>query len=171
MNFAEVPNEVQTAQIEWLMSEYGTELLRVCYFYLKDEQQAEDAGQESFIKAYTNLNSFHGDHIKAWLMRIAINTCKDYLRSFWFKRIDRKVSLDDLPPMVANTTEHDHTILEEVMRLPLKYREVILLRYYQGFTLSEIGEVLGLSLTGAQSRLERAKKTLHQKLERWYFDE
>ena len=171
MNFAEVPNEVQATQIEWLMSEYGTELLRVCYLYLKDVQQAEDAVQESFMKAYTNLHSFRGDHIKAWLMRIAINTCKDYLRSFWFKRIDRKVTLDDLPPVATGTPEHDYTVLNEVMNLPLKHREVILLRFYQGFTFSEIGEVLGLSVTGVQSRLERAKKMLHQKLERWYFDE
>ena len=171
MNFAEIPNEVQITQMERLMSEYGTELLRVCYFYLKDVQQAEDAVQESFIKAYTNLGSFRGDHIKAWLMRIAINTCKDYLRSHWFKRVDRKVSLDDLPPVAASAVERDDTVFDEVMKLSLKHREVILLRYYQGFTLSEIGEVLGLTVTGVQSRLERAKKLLHQKLERWYFDE
>ena len=170
MNFAEVPNEVQTAQIEWLMSEYGTELLRVCYFYLKDVHQAEDAAQESFIKAYTSLHSFRGGHIKAWLMRIAINTCKDYLRSFWFKRVDRKVSLDDLSPIAAGALEYDGTVFDEVMNLPLKHREVILLRYYQGFALAEIGEVLGLTVTGVQSRLERAKRLLHQKLERWYFD-
>lgn len=154
-----------------MMSTYGTELMRVCYLYLKDRQHAEDAVQDSFIKAYQRLDSFHGDYIKAWLTRIAINTCKDYLRSSWFKRVERKLSLDDLPPMAANTPAHDYTVLGEVMNLPLKYREIVLLRYYQGFSLSEIGEIVGLSVPGVQSRLNRAKKSLYQKLERWYFDE
>jgi RNA polymerase sigma-70 factor (ECF subfamily) len=65
----------------------------------------------------------------------------------------------------------DSTVMDEVMRLPCKYKDVILLRYYQEMKLSKIGETLGIPLETARSRLKHANKILHQRLERWYFDE
>ena len=163
--------ERQAAQLEELMAQYGTELLRVCYMVLKDAQQAEDTVQETFIKAYKSMAASSLDNPRAWLMKIAINTCKDYLRSAWFRRVDRKVAPEDVPFLTTDSFEYDDTVFEAVMDMPLKFREVILLRYYEGLKIDEIAQALGLTLSGVQSRLNKARKWLQPKLERWYFDE
>ena len=86
------------AALERLMAQYGTALLRMCCLYLRDYSLAEDAVQETFLKAYARLDSFRGDcSEQTWLMKIAINTCRDMLRTGWFRYTDRKVDLDQLP--------------------------------------------------------------------------
>lgn len=74
------------------MEEYGTSVLRMCCAYLKEKTFAEDAAQETFVKAYQNLAKFRGDYQneEVWLIRIAVNTCKDLLKSGWFKHAKRK---------------------------------------------------------------------------------
>src|SRR3712207_8283400 len=81
-------------EIEELMNLYGNDILRISYMYLKDKSMAEDAFQEVFVKVYKNFHKISDvENIKSWLISIAINTCRDMLRTSWFKRIiclDRK---------------------------------------------------------------------------------
>ena len=78
--------------------QYQTELLRMCCLYLRDAELAKDAVQETYLKAYRALDSFRGECAeKTWLLRIAINTCRDMRRSAWFRHIDRRVTPDMLP--------------------------------------------------------------------------
>lgn len=173
MDNAQSASNVQDEQIRRLINTYGTALLRICYVYLKDASLAEDAMQDTFVKAYRNLGQFvPGDTYseKAWLMRIAINTCKDYRRSAWFRHVDKSVTPDDMM-RTANLLPDQKMLLEDVLDLPAKYKEVLLLYYYQGLTVSEIGKILGLAKPAVYMRLERARQKLRIDLERGDFDE
>ena len=79
---------------------------------------------------------------KAWLLRIAINTCKDYRRSAWFRHVDRARALDELPPQLVSVKPEDHSLTLMVMDLPDRLKQVILLYYYQGLTMLETAEAL-----------------------------
>ncbi len=174
MDFVEVPDRVleREAELERLMAHYGSALLRMCYVYLKDTGLAEDAVQDSFLKAYKKLHTLkEGASEQAWLMRIAINTCKDYLRTAWLRRVNRGVDIDTLPEAAQDPEMPDATVISAVMALPTKYKDVVMLRYYQGMKLGEIAQALGISPDAAKARLRRANRILRQKLERWYYDE
>ena len=170
MNGALVPGNVQT--LERLMAQYGDSLLRMCYMLLRDRELARDAAQESFLKAYRALDALReGDSEKAWLMRIAINTCKDMRRGRWWRFVDRRITPEDLPELTCEDKHPDPAPMLAVMNLPQKYRQVVVLHFYRGMTLQEIALVLGLSPSTVRTRLMRAKDRLHDQLEGWYFDE
>lgn len=182
MNFVAVPDKVsedcvpaaraREALLQRMMAQYGDALLRMAYLYLRDAALAEDAVQETFVKAYTHLNQFRGESTeKSWLMRIAINTCKDFQRTAWLRFVDRRTPLDALPEPSADFHTPDDTVLRAVMRLPERDKQVILLRYYQDMKIGEISDALGIPEPTVVSRLKRARDNLHRKLERWYFDE
>ena len=158
--------------LERLMEEYGSSLLRMCAVYLRDPYQAQDAVQETFIKAYRHMDTFRGEcSERSWLAGIAINVCRDYCRTAWFRHIDRRVDTDALPETPAPDAFGDHTVLAEVNRLPKRYREVILLRYYQGMKVKETADALHLSSSAVKQRIKRANSILHDRLKEWYFDE
>jgi len=164
--------EEQREQLEQLMDEYGTQLLRMCAVYLRDQHLAQDAVQDTFIKAYRHLPTFRGEcSVKSWLMGIAINTCRDYLRTAWFRHMDRRMDTDALPEIPAPDVFKDHTVLAEVNRLPKRYREVILLRYYQGMKVKETADALQLSTSAVKQRIKRANSILHDRLKEWYLNE
>jgi len=160
-------------QIKRLMESYGTAMLRMCYLSLRDRMLAEDAVQDSFLKAYQKLDAFRGEcSEKTWLMRIAVNTCRDYQRKAWMRWHDRSISVEQLIlPGGTPVDSYDDTVLKNVMALPKKEREVVLLRYYQEMKLSEIAQVLSLPEGTVTSRLNRARSRLRRQLEGWYFDE
>lgn len=90
MRFAQGPCRDEEEKLESLMATYGTQVKRLCCLYLRDASLAEDAAQETFIKAWRSLASFRGESSeRTWLMRIAVNTCRDALRTSWFRRLDR----------------------------------------------------------------------------------
>ena len=85
-------------ELEYLMNHYGDEIMRFCTLQLKDPFQAEDAAQDTFIKAWKALDTFRNDSSeKTWLIRIAVNTCRDYQRTGWFRHMDRRITPEDLP--------------------------------------------------------------------------
>lgn len=145
-----------------LMKNYETDVVRLCFLYLRDLSLAEDAAQETFLKVYRSIGMFRRESSeKTWLMRIAINTCKDIRRGAWFRHVDRSVSLDHLPsPSVPAKTESILLTLD-VMQLPLREREAVLLRYWQNMTVEDVAEVLGISGAAVSKRLKRAHQKLH----------
>jgi len=140
------PDSLRNQTIERLIELYQTPLLRLCYVQLRDRALAEDAVQETFLKAYKGFAQFRGEcSEKTWLTRIAINTCRDFQRGGWFRHTDRSVTPDMLPVGVDPPEPEDSDLALSVMKLPLKLREAIMLYYYQDMSTEEIAESLGLA--------------------------
>lgn len=164
--------EGREERLRRMMREHGDSLVRSCALILKDASLAEDAVQESFVKAWKALPRFREECSElSWLTRICINTCRDYQRGFWFRRVDRRKQPEDLNLIAEDIQPQDASVAEAVLALPLKYREVILLRYYHDLPLKEIASALGLGVPTVSSRLIRAKEQLRESLKGWYFDE
>lgn len=164
--------QVMEAELRRLMQEHGAYLKRLCFLYLKDEDTAEDAVSETFLKVYRALPDFRGESSeKTWISRIAINTCRDFRRAAWYKLVDLNTALERIPSEKDEPTVHDDTVMKGVMALPRKYKEPVLLRYYQNLSLKEVGEALNLSVSTTSTRLTRARDLLKTKLKGWYFNE
>ena len=146
-----------------LMQLYGDSIKRMCCIYLKDPVSAEDAAQETFIKAYSHIDQLLCGDIqneKAWLTKVAINTCKDSLRSAWLRHMDRRKSIEELPFAVPAGHEDKLMLAEAIMNLPQKYKDIVLLHFYQGLNLRTCAQILGISAPTATRRLAQATKCL-----------
>lgn len=164
--------ETERQRLERMMDEYGSSLLRMCAVYLRDHDLAQDAAQDTFVKAYRYMNTFRGEcSEKSWLMGIAINVCRDYQRTAWFRHMDRRVNMDALPESPVLDDFPDHTVLAEVNRLSKRYREVVLLRYYQGMKLKETADALQISQSAVKQRQKKANAILRERLKEWYYNE
>ena len=158
--------------LERLIQENQVSLKRLCYLYLHDEDMAEDAVQETFLKMYQSLSDYRGEaNERTYLTRIAINTCKDMLRSGWFRHIDRRVTVDALPRSEEIKDPYHCDIAVAVMNLPRKLREVIILYYYQGLNTLEIAETLNITQPAVTGRLKRARDRLKSVLKGGSIDE
>lgn len=157
---ATITGEAMTAVVE----RYGDEMLRLAILYLGSREQAEDAVQDSFIKIFKAAN---GDDLsKSFVMRVLVNTCKDYLKSGWA----RNVSLVEEYPECESSDgrpgqNEDGRLRREIMELSPKYREVIILRYYEGFTVGEIAKILSAPQPTVSIRIKRACTILEKRLE------
>lgn len=150
-----------------LVNQYQGMLLRMCYVYLRDQELAKDAVQETFLKAYRSFDTFRGDSSeKTWLIQIAINTCKSIRRSAWWRYIDRRVAPEDIPQAVMMTDENDMDVMCSIMQLPSKLKEVIMLYYWRDMSVTEIAETLGVSQSTVSRRLKHARNKLHDVLDR-----
>ena len=166
------PDSAQNHEFERIVNQYQKTLLHMCYLYLRDKALAEDAVQDTFIKVYRNMNGFRGDSSeKTWIMKIAMNTCHDIHRSNWFKMIDHRISPEMLPEASVPFDKDEDDLVEAVMQLPIKLREVILLYYYQDMHITEIADSLNLSQSSVSGRLKRAREKLRTVLERRDFHE
>lgn len=173
-NTGQSEKEFCGTDMEKLINLYGDELLKLCFLYLHDLQLAEDAVQETYIRIFQNYDRFLGKSAeKTWITRIAINVCKDYLRSPW----KQKVFYGGIEPEYGKEAEtmepeiRDDIVIRAICGLKPKYREVVLLFYYQELKTSEIAEILGISVSAVTVRLTRAREQLREKLKGWYFDE
>ncbi len=159
---------LREAWLERAMEQYEESLLRMCFVYLGDAQLAEDAVQETFLKAYRSLSGFRGEASeKTWLLRIAINTCKDVRRGAWFRHVDRNVALDQLREPSAPDAAFDDSLTRAVMALKPRYRAAVLLCYYKGLTGQEAAQALGVSRATVMNRLRKAKEQIKKALEAW----
>ena len=166
MGMIQAPDQSRIDQLDLMVQRYEKDLLRLCCLYLRDWNAAEDVVQETFLKAYKNLDSFRGESsAKTWLIRIALNGCRDYRRNAWFRYIDSRVSIDELsvPSEAPDTVQADMTLA--IMKLKPKYMEAVLLYFYEGYSMKEIGEMLGISEAAVSGRLQKAKQKLKQTLE------
>jgi len=153
-----------------IIAEYGDSLLRMCYLYLRDVHLAQDAVQETFLRVHKHYGQFaERSSEKTWIVRIAINVCKNHMRSYWWRHVDIGMSL--LEAIGEEPALPDDTLLMEIMKLPPRYREVILLFYYQEMKIREIAEVLGTPVSTVAVRLKRARERLTPVLKGWYYDE
>lgn len=159
---AQYPNH----ELERLVLQYQQPLLRTCFLYLRDRTLAEDAVQETFLKAYRSLASFRGEcSEKTWLMKIAMNTCCDLRRAHRLRSIDPRRIPELLPQAAEPFAPAEEELVTQVIQLPRKLREVILLYYYQDMTVTEIAVSLGISQSSVSGRLKRARGKLRTLLE------
>lgn len=167
MEHAAVPGMIREQRLNGWIEKYSDSILRTCFLYLSDRGQAEDALQDTWIKAWKHMDEYEKNNIandKAWLLRIAVNTCKDYRRSAWFRHVDRSKALDELPPQIAAVEPEDRSLTLTVMELPDRYKQVILLYFFQGLTMQETADALGASQATVSRRLDKAKELLRGSL-------
>ena len=158
--------------LERIVNEYGDGLLRMCLLYLKDHAMAEYAVQETFLRAFRHQSDFQGKaSVKTWITRIAINVCKDMLTDPWMRhRADEELP-ETTAPEPGLSSEERYVISGKIADLPPKYKEVILLHYYQELKLAEIAEILGESEATIKTRLKRARDLLRSELKEVFDDE
>ncbi|MFS0863784.1 sigma-70 family RNA polymerase sigma factor [Fredinandcohnia sp. 179-A 10B2 NHS] len=160
--------------LEYIMNTYGLSLKKLAYTYLKDWQKAEDVVQDVFITCYTKIDSFRGEcSLKTWIYRITINKCKDNLKSSAFKTgfldsflLSKLISKDKNPEEAVLQGSEMDTLSSHVLQLPVKYREVVILRYFDELSVPEISQLLVLNQNTIRTRLKRARLLLKKALER-----
>ena len=154
--------------VDGWVRDYGTMIQRTCALYLSDPSLGEDAAQETFLKAWRSAEQFegrNGSKVSTWLTRIAINTCRDLTRTKWYKRVDSSVDIESILALRGDIAEEDRTLFMDVLKLPPKYKSVVLLHYYQDMTQCEIASTLNVSRSCVQSRLSKAISMLKIELE------
>ncbi len=148
-----------------MVTAYQGAILRMCFLYLRDPALAEDALQETFLKAYKRMDTFRSESAeRTWLMSIAINTCKDMNRSAWFRYTEKRVVPEDLPLSAEPADEDALALAEAIRRLPGKQRDAILLYYYQDMTIQEVAGALHAAPSTILKRLNQAKDMLRELL-------
>ncbi len=153
-------------KLRCLMAAYKNDLMRMCCVWLRDASLAEDAVQETFVKAYRAMADFRGEcSEKTWLMRIAVNTCRSMRRSWWSRMVDRSVTPDMLADLYPAALNEELSLVEDVMRLPDREKDVILLYYYQNMNVREVAQALGVGVSTVSMRLKKARTRLRGMLE------
>ena len=143
-------------EIERIVNQYSNTLFRLCFTILCNNSDAEDAVSDTFLKFITKSSGFcEEEHEKAWLIKVATNICLDMRR---FNKKHQYINFDDLSEYCK--TESDNEILEEVLRLPEKYRLVIHLYYIEGYKTEEISKILSISPAAVRKRLQYGREKL-----------
>lgn len=160
-------------KIQSVMQKYGNDVLRTAYYYVKDYQAAEDIFQEVFLKAFKSFSDFQGKSSeKTWLISITINTCKDFLKSSYRQRVvpmldfmEDTIHTDDNLDRIDREEERQ-IVRNALMSLPDPYREILILVYFQEFSVKEAAEIMKIKENTAKSHLKRGREKLKKILER-----
>ncbi|MDD6571405.1 MAG: RNA polymerase sigma factor [Thermoflexaceae bacterium] len=141
---------------------HADNIYRLCYSYVKNAQDAQDALQNTFVKLMRADMEFDSvEHEKAWLIVTAGNTCKDMLKSWWYKRT---VSYDENTADDIAGSEEDRELLEEILNLPVNIRVSVYLHYYEGYSSAEIGKLLKKGDGTVRGYLKRGRELLRERL-------
>ncbi len=179
------PSAYARPDVEDLMTRYADDVLRVCRIYLGKRSLAEDAFQDVFVKVFLKGDSYRGDTpVKYWLLAIARNVCRDYLRSAWLSRVvsyeewsEKRGALNPVSvrrkltasgreeERILDSIPDESPLLQAVTELPAKYKDVILLRFLYDLDNSEIARQLGITESAVRTRLFRARKQLSPYME------
>ena len=151
--------------VEELIDQHGDDILRLCLLYMGERQLAEDAFQETFVRAWRHMNTFRGEgSAKTWLSHIAVNVCRDMLRTPWLRMRRSARSVEEMEHLPAPDATPRHELMDAIRALPDKYREVIVLVYVQDMKLREAAAQLRLPVPTVSTRLRRARARLAQLL-------
>ena len=175
--------EGDKAAFDSLVLKHKDRLFNLCYRLLGDYEEANDSAQETFIKVYRSLKKFRLESaFSTWLYRIAVNTCKNKLKSSAFRQKRKMVPLENpisatrsspsreiqddsqSPAIALENKERMRVIQEAINALPEEQREVVTLRDIEGFSYEEVAEITGFNLGTVKSRLARARLSLRKKL-------
>lgn len=177
LTLEEAPPQVSAmteGKMELLIRSYGNSLLRLCTLYLRDPYLAEDAVQDTYLKVWKNWQGFQGRaQEKTWITRIAINTCKNYIRSPWRQKVETadmtQLLESGLNSVSAGGDAYEKlnntmVLMNEIVKLKEKYRLAILLYYYQELSVPEIAKVLGRQESTVFTLLKRGREQLKKNL-------
>lgn len=149
-------------EVNRAIEKYSDMIRRLCMVNLKNYADTEDMFQTVFLKYALSSVSFENEeHEKSWFIRVTINACKDLLKSFFHRHI---TSLDEISEKPAEIREDHREVLEAVLSLPQKYREVVYLHYYEGYTAPEISRIVGKKANTVYTLLTRSRQMLREKL-------
>lgn len=149
-------------EVNQVIERYADMVRRLCVIHLKNDADTEDIFQTVFLKYALHDAPFENDaHEKAWLIRVTINACRDLMKSFFRSRT---VSIDELVEQPASLPPDHREVLEAVLSLPKKYKDVVYLHYYEGYTAPQMSQILGKNVNTIYTLLTRSKQILKEKL-------
>lgn len=155
-----------------LMEYYSEKVYLLAYSFVKDRGLAEDITQEVFLKAFKYLDNFRGEAaIKSWIYRITVNTSKDFLKKKSLKQLLLQSNLlENFKKTESTETSflravRNEQLLQIILSMPMKYREVIVLHYFYDMKINELSNVLGLNTNTIKTRLSRGRNILRRKIE------
>ena len=153
---------MEPSELAAVAGRYRDMIYRVALHWCGHPQEAEDATQDTLLKLCATHRTFADEeHLKSWLIRVTINACHDLRRSVWSR------NRTELPENLADSfeTPQDNALYAAVFSLPEKYRVVVLLYYYEDYSIQEISEMIQRNPSTIQTQLERARKKLKMQLE------
>lgn len=149
---------MEDERAEYLVGQYADTIIRIGYTWLGNLDDAKDICQIALLKLLKHDRTFPDqEQERAWVLRIAINACKDWKKSAWFRH---RAHSEEPPELQTETDPRRDDLLEAVNQLPPKYRQVIYMHYYEGYQVKEIAELLGYSAALVSTHLARARKQL-----------
>lgn len=149
-------------EVNRAIEKYADTVRRLCMIHLKNHADTEDIFQTVFLKYVLSSVSFENEeHEKAWLIRVTINSCKDLLKSFFRSRT---IPLEAVMEQPAELPPDNREVLEAVLSLPQKYRDVVYLHYYEEYTAPQISRILGKKVNTVYTLLTRSRQMLQEKL-------
>ena len=149
-------------EVNRAIERYSNTVRRLCMIHLKNYADTEDIFQTVFLKYVLSSVLFESEeHEKAWFIRVTINACKDLLKSFFRSRT---APLDEIMEQPAKLPPDYREVLEAVLSLPQKYRDVVYLHYYEDYTAPQISRILGKNINTIYTLLSRSKQLLREKL-------
>ena len=147
--------------LEQTIEEYGNLIFKTCFIMLRNSHDAEDVSQETFYKyMISNRNFESNEHKKAWLLRVSQNKCKDILR---YKKIHSYISYEDVEENFVVHSDVNKEDIEDVLKISLlsyDYKSVVVLYYFEGYSIEEVASILNISSTAVRKRLQRAREKL-----------
>lgn len=149
-------------ELNIVIEKYSDTVRRICMLHLKNYADTEDIFQNVFMKYMLSDIEFESEeHEKAWIIRVTINACKDLIRSFFRSKT---VPLEEALGKSCDVAEDNREVLEAVISLPSKYKEVVYLHYYEGYTAPQMSEILGKNVNTIYTLLTRSKQLLKERL-------
>lgn len=162
-----MPGDDYSSIVEALYHAYADDVLRVSYFYLGDKNKAEDVTQDVFIRLMENRPVLKEGSEKSWLLKVALNICRDMWRSAWVRRVilgPKQLELIPISDELDSRIEKE-ALMQAIHALPSEIKEVFLLHYYQGFSIDEMAAILQIPPGTISSRMSRGRKKLRGLLE------
>lgn len=149
-------------EVNRAIERYADTVHRLCVIHLKNHADTEDIFQDVFLKYVLSSVSFESEeHERAWFIRVTINACRDLLRRFFRSRV---VSIDEIAEQAAPENPDHREVIEAVQSLPARYRDVVYLHDYEGYTAPEIARILGKNVNTIYTLLTRSRQMLREKL-------
>lgn len=152
---------MEKEKITILVEKYSNMVMRIAYQNCFNKSDSEDIVQEVFIRLLKNIHKLEDDYIKAWIIRVTINICKDYNKNLWYKKMEPLNNIETEYYFEKDEIE----VFKVISKLKPIYRNIIYLYYYEGYKINEIAKILNLNENTVSSNLTRARKKLKGILE------
>ena len=158
-------NNLARTDVEQLIKKYKNSICKLAYSYLKNMDDVQDAYQSVFENYFKSMPQFSNEeHEKAWFLRTTANVCKNMCTNAWKKRVSIIDDYSNHEQFFKQDKDISFELFEEIMKLPYKYRAIIHLFYYEGYPVTEIAKILGITVSAVKTRLNRARNMLKKNL-------